>query len=120
MMYLVTIFISTTFVNYNIQAKRNKNNGKKKSPLDNVASYEFIPWVLGQCANLAEARRLLVKLNLVDIAFSKELTPPPLHWIISDSEGSLTVGFVKEGLKVYENSAGALIETEAKVLRGRL
>ena len=76
--------------------------------MDNVASYEFIPWVLGQCANLAEVRILLNRLNLVDIAFSKELPPSPLHWLISDSEGSLTVESVKEGLKVYENPVGVL------------
>ena len=76
--------------------------------MDNVASFEFIPWVLGQCANLEEVRRLLIGLNLVDIAFSKELPPSPLHWIISDSEGSLTVESVKEGLKVYENPVGVL------------
>ena len=76
--------------------------------MDNVASFEFIPWVLGQCANLAEVRILLKRLNLVDIAFSKELPPSPLHWIISDSEGSLTIESVKEGLKVYENPVGVL------------
>ena len=76
--------------------------------MDNVASFEFIPWVLGQCANLAEARILLNRLNLVDIAFNEELPPSPLHWIISDSEGSLTVESVKKGLKVYENPVGIL------------
>lgn len=76
--------------------------------LDNVASFEFIPWVLSQCGNLSEVRRLLSRMNLVDIAFSKELPPSPLHWIISDREGSLTVESVKEGLKVYENPVGVL------------
>ena len=76
--------------------------------MDNVASFEFIPWVLGQCTNLAEVRILLKRLNLVDIAFNKELPPSPLHWIISDSEGSFTIESVKEGLKVYENPVGIL------------
>ena len=76
--------------------------------MDNVASFEFIPWVLGQCADLAEVRRLLARLNLVDIAFSKELPPSPLHWIISDREGSLTVESMKEGLRVYDNTVGVL------------
>ena len=75
---------------------------------DNVASFEFIPWVLGQCADLDEARRLLTRMNLVNIGFSSELPPSPLHWIISDREGSLTVESVKEGLKVYENPVGVL------------
>ena len=32
---------------------------------ENVAQYELIPWVLGQCANLQEVRKLLAKMNLV-------------------------------------------------------
>ena len=32
---------------------------------ENVAQYELIPWVLGQCANLQEVRRMLAKMNLV-------------------------------------------------------
>ncbi len=75
---------------------------------DNIASFEFIPWVLAQCANLNEARSLLSSLNLVNEPFSKELPPSPLHWIISSREGSLTVESVKEGLKVYENPLGVL------------
>ena len=44
---------------------------------DNIAPFEFIPWVLGQCATLAEVRKLLEKINLADICFSRELPCPP-------------------------------------------
>ena len=30
---------------------------------DNIAPFEFIPWILGQCKNLPEARKLLEKMN---------------------------------------------------------
>ena len=36
---------------------------------ENVAQYELIPWVLGQCANLKEVRKLLAKMNLVGTPF---------------------------------------------------
>ena len=53
---------------------------------DNVAPFEFIPWVLGQCATVAEAKALLAGINLAAINFSDQLPASPLHWIISDRE----------------------------------
>ena len=70
---------------------------------DNITPFEFIPWILGQCANVAEARELLARMNMVKISFSEELPLSPLHWILSDKKESLTVESVKEGLKIYEN-----------------
>ena len=58
---------------------------------DNVTPFELIPWILGQCADLTQARALLEKLNLVQIPFSPRFPLTPLHWIISDRQGSLTV-----------------------------
>lgn len=75
---------------------------------DNLASFEFIPWILSRCAAIAEAREKLSRLNLVSTPFSRELPPSPLHWIISGRDGSITVESVKEGLKVYDNPVGIL------------
>ena len=75
---------------------------------DNVAPFEFIPWILGQCATVAEAKEKLSALNLTDINFSEELPLSPLHWIISDKDTSITVESVKEGLKIYDNPVGIL------------
>ena len=75
---------------------------------DNVAPFEFIPWVLGQCATVEECKALLLKMNMVNIHFSEELLLSPLHWLISDREHSITVESVKEGLKVYDNPVGVL------------
>ena len=75
---------------------------------DNVTPFEFIPWILGQCKTLAEARTLLAKINLCDIPFSAEFPLSPLHWILADRDGAITVESVAEGLKIYENSVGVL------------
>lgn len=75
---------------------------------DNVTPFEFIPWILGQCEDLTQARELLERLNLVQIPFSPQFPLTPLHWIISDREHSLTVELVREGLKIYENPVGVL------------
>lgn len=75
---------------------------------DNVAPFEFIPWLLGQCADLAQARVLLARINLVDLPFSQELPLAPLHWMISDRSGSITVECVRGGLWIYDNPVGVL------------
>lgn len=70
---------------------------------ENVSPFAFIPWLLGQCASLQDAKTLLKSCNLADIPFSKELPLSPLHWLISDATGSIAAESVREGLKVYDN-----------------
>ena len=80
---------------------------------DNVAPFEFIPYVLGKCGNVDEAKELLEKINLVNINFSEGLPLSPLHWIISDKAASITVESVKDGLKIYGNPYGVLTNNPA-------
>ncbi len=75
---------------------------------DNIAPFEFIPWVLSQCATLGDAKKLLHKINLVNLNFSEQLPVSPLHWIIADKENAITVECVKDGLKIYDNPVGVL------------
>lgn len=75
---------------------------------DNIAPFEFIPWILGQCATVTEAKGLLLKLNLLEEHYSTELPLSPLHWMIADRNSSIVVESVKEGLKIYENPVGVL------------
>ncbi|MBQ7919162.1 MAG: choloylglycine hydrolase [Lachnospiraceae bacterium] len=75
---------------------------------DNVSPFEFIPWILGQCGNLTEAKVLLERMNLWKENFSEQLPLSPLHWMISDKNGSITVECVKDGLKIYENPVEVL------------
>lgn len=78
------------------------------SGLDNVSPFEFIPWVLGQCGTVAEAKQRLENINLVNIDFSEELRLHPLHWIIADLHQSIVVESLKSGLRVYDNPVGVL------------
>ena len=75
---------------------------------DNIAPFEFIPWVLGQCATLDDARKLLSRINMAEIHFSPDLPLSPLHWIVADRDGAITVESVADGLKVYDNPVGVL------------
>ncbi len=74
----------------------------------NVASFELIPFLLGQCKSVADAKELLGNMNVTTDAVSKELPPTPLHWMIADGTECLTVESVEEGLKIYENPVGVL------------
>lgn len=82
--------------------------GKASPGKDNVASFEFIPWILGQCATVKEAGILLGKMNLTDDHFQEGLPPAQLHWLIADRNGAVTVESVSQGLRVYENPVGVL------------
>ena len=75
---------------------------------DNITPFEFIPWILGQCATVKEAREKLKKLNLFNEDFSKELKLSPLHWMISDRNESIVVEPLKDGIKIHDNPVGVL------------
>lgn len=75
---------------------------------ENVAVFEFIPWILSQCANVQEAKERLGKINLVNEPFSKDLPVAQLHWMIADRDECISVESVKEGLKIYDNPVGVM------------
>ena len=75
---------------------------------DNVAAFELIPWILGDCQNVEDAKRKLERVNIVDLSFSKEYAATALHWIIADSTEAITVEQTEDGLKIYPNPIGVL------------
>ena len=79
-----------------------------KEGMDNITPYEFIPWILGQCASVDEARPYLARLNLLNKSFSDALPLSPLHWIIADKKEVLVVESLKDGLHIHENPVGVL------------
>ena len=70
---------------------------------DNIAPFELIPWILGQCASTAEARTMLARVNVVDIYFSEEMPLTPLHWMIADGTECIVVEPMSDGLAIYDN-----------------
>lgn len=80
----------------------------KDTKKDNVTPFEFIPYILGLCSTVKEARKKLENLNLLNEDFSKELKLSPLHWMISDRDESIVVEPMKDGLKIYDNPVGVM------------
>ncbi len=75
---------------------------------ENVAQFEFIPWILSQCETVLEARKALEKMNLVGTPYSEKLPCASLHWIIADKDAAIVVECVEDGLHVYDNPVGVL------------
>ncbi len=74
----------------------------------NIAQFELIPWILGQCSTVKDAKALLDNINIIDTPFNAELPLAQLHWIISDKDEAITVESMADGLHIYDNPVGIL------------
>lgn len=72
---------------------------KRKS----IASFELIPWVLGQCSDVEQVIELLEETEITDESYSSDISPAPLHWMVTDLNKSIVIEPVQEGLRLYEN-----------------
>lgn len=73
-----------------------------------VASFELIPYILGRCATVEEAKGLLAQLRVCDTAFSAAFPPTRLHWMVADAERSIVAESTADGMAVYDNPVGVL------------
>lgn len=76
--------------------------------MENIAPYELIPWLLGQCKNVAEALALLSRINLWHRPFCNAFPLSPLHWLLADRHQSVTLEPLEAGLRVCQNPVGVL------------
>lgn len=86
-------------------------NAYYRDPIEgknNVASFEFIPYILSQADSMEKAKELVKNLNVTNLAFSEQLPPSPLHWMISDAITSIVIESTKDGVKVYDNPVGVM------------
>ncbi len=79
-----------------------------KEEKENITPFELIPWLLGKCKSVKEARECLSSVNLCNTPFSAELPLSPLHWMLADREESIVVESLADGLHVYQNPVGVL------------
>ena len=80
---------------------------------DNIAPFELIPWLLGQCKHMDDIRRQLERLNLTDEPFSSQYPVTPLHWMISYQDKSIVVESTKDGLQVHDNPVHVMTNSPA-------
>lgn len=79
-----------------------------KKGMYNIASFELIPWVLGQCSTVTQAQQLLERTNVLQTDFNSNLPSTPLHWLIADGAQSIVAEPVADGLRLYKNPVGVL------------
>ncbi len=75
---------------------------------DNVASFELIPWILGQCATVREAKGILESMNLTNTPFHATLPLAWLHWMLADRNEAVTIEFREDGMHIFPNPVGVL------------
>ena len=73
-----------------------------------VPQYALIPWLLGTCATVAEARNALARVVVDNTPFAPELPCAQLHWLVADRSGCIVVEATADGLHVYDDPAGVL------------
>ena len=85
----------------------------------NLAPWELIPYLLGTCATVEEARAALADICVVDKPFSSAVGTAPLHWHITDADpahGGLILEVTAAGMKIYgdrPDGAGVLANDPA-------
>ena len=86
----------------------NAKYANPKADAENVAQFEFIPWILSGCTTVCEARKKLERINLVGTPFSDAMPAASLHWIIADKSEAIVAESTATGLHIYDNPAGVL------------
>ena len=82
-------------------------------PKRGIAPFEVIPYILSLCKSIADARRELESICIVDIPFSDAIPSSALHWHIADKSGSLVLESGADGMKIYENEYNVLTNNPA-------
>ncbi len=91
-------------LNFVNNAKYNEVINKK----NNVCQFELIPYILINCTNIDEVKKILKKINITNTPFSGNLPCSSLHWMVSDLNNSIVIESTKDGLNIYDNEIGVL------------
>ena len=75
---------------------------------NSIASFEVIPFVLGNAEGVNDAKRQLEGIKISSENFSQELSATKLHWLIGDRTGSFVLECDTNGVHLYDNPCGVL------------
>ncbi len=74
----------------------------------NIGTFELVPWILGKCASVDEAKELLEKTNIIAMDFNEQIHAASLHWMISDRDHSIVVECTQNGKNIYYNPVSVM------------
>jgi len=75
---------------------------------DNITPFELIPYLLGNCRSVQQAKEKLGRIRLCNISFHPKLPLSPLHFILADPEYAIVLEPGNDGLHVYDDTIGVL------------
>jgi len=77
-----------------------------------LSVHDLIPYILGKCSTVEEARSVLSNVVITDTPFhtptGSEIPAARLHWMIADKTSAIVVESVATGLMIYTNPVGVL------------
>lgn len=74
----------------------------------NISPFELIPFVLGQCKDLAEAVKLISDIHITAVPFADNMPLSPLHWHIADKNSSVVFETTEHGSRIYDNPVNVM------------
>lgn len=87
----------------------NYSTGPRNGQEESIASFEFLHYILGSCANVEELKRLLKRVKITGLEDPVTKTVAPLHWIAVDRGGNcVVIEQTDNGLEVFRNPIGVL------------
>jgi penicillin V acylase-like amidase (Ntn superfamily) len=76
---------------------------------EQIASTDFLHYILGRCANIADLRELLKNLSIVGLEDPVTQTVAPLHWMAVDHSGEcVVIEQTERGMEVMANPIGVM------------
>ncbi len=74
-----------------------------------IASIDFLHYILGRCASVKELSTLLKDITIVGMSDPVTNTIAPLHWIVTDRSGAcVVIEPTKRGLELLNNPIGVM------------
>lgn len=81
---------------------------KRKNKHTNIASFELIPYLLGNAKTCNEAIKLLKNANITNDDFDNNTPHSYLHWMIADKNEAYVIEQTINGLAIYHNPIGVM------------
>lgn len=76
---------------------------------EQIASIDFLHYILGRCADIGYLRQLLKNLSIVGLEDPMTKTVAPLHWMAVDRSGEcVVIEQTDRGMEVIANSIGVM------------
>lgn len=75
----------------------------------NIASFELIPYLLGNCQTISDVKKKMADANISDESFNPNLPASELHWLIADQSGkSIVLESTASGIHIYDDPVNVL------------